>query len=318
MYAVAFHADGKHVLGGNDDGIRQWRLADGQEVAKQTGRDVWAISVSKDEKWIVCGTLKGVRVWDGEMRKEVIHVEDEIAVDVVDVSPDSTRFATGTYRGASIWSILTGQRLVGPLRLDGAINGVRFSPNGEHIATVWPSGIRIFDSHTGVELVSISTDQPDWGAITPFAWSGDGQRIFSASRDNKIRAFDASTGTQLTESQSFDINGTPSIALATNGKFIATLADRSITLLDTSTLARVGPVVEDDEQIRSVAISLDSTRLATGRHDGKIAIRDLRKILPELCGPVSVSICTLLCSIPHVDKMHGYLLANRLNKTRSC
>ena len=192
------------------------RLADGQEVAKQIGRDLWAISVSKDDKWILCGTSEGAGVWDGEMRKEVIHVEDEIAVDVVDVAPDSTRFATGTYRGASIWSILTGQRLAGPFRLDGAINGVRFSPNGEHIATAWSSGIRIFDSHTGVELVSISTDQPDWGAITPIAWSGNGQRIFSASRDNKIRAFDASTGTQLTESQSL-YNGTPSIALATNG-----------------------------------------------------------------------------------------------------
>ena len=303
MWAVAFHANGKHVLGANDDGIRQWRVADGQEVAKQTGRDVWAISVSKDDKWIVCGTSEGVRVWDGEMRKEVIHVEGKNMVDVVDVAPDSTRFATGTDRGANIWSIPTGQRLVRSLRLDSPINGVRFSPNGEHIAAACYKAIQIFDSQTGDKLVTIDADQPDWGAITPFAWSGDGQRIFSASRDKKIRAFDASTGTQLTESQSLH-DGTPSIGLATNGNFVAALAGRSVTFLDTSTLARVGPIIEGDERIRSVAISLDSTRLATGRHDGKIAIRDLRRILPELCGPVNVSIRTLLCSISHVDEIY--------------
>ena len=324
VWAVAFHPDGKHVLGGNDDGIRRWRLADGQEVAKQTGMKLQAICVSRDDKWIVCGTDgAGANVWDGEIHKKLIHVEGKTVVDAVDVSPDSTRFATGTRNGeASIWNILTGWRLAGPLKLDNFVSGVRFSPSGEHIAAACYTGIQIFDSQTGDKLVTINTDQPGWGATTPLAWSSKGQNIFAASREEKIRVFDPSTATQLAQSQilSGGDNDVPSIALGANGKFIATLQvkDQCISFLDTSTLALIGPVIQDSEGIRSVAISLDSTRLATGRHDGKIAIRDLRRILPELCGPVSVSICTLLCSIPHVDKMHGYLLANRLNKTRSC
>ena len=120
-------------------------------------------------------------------------------------------------------------------------------------------------------------------------WSG----IFAASRDQKFRVFDASTGTQLIESQIL-YDGTPSIALASNGKFVATIADQSITFLDTFTLARVGPGIEDGGGIWSVAISLDSTRLAAGRRDGKIVIHDLRKILPELYDPFDLRICAFI------------------------
>ena len=317
VWAVAFHADGKHVLGGNDTSIRRWRLADGQEVAKQTGMNLNSICVSRDDKWIVCGThQKGASVWDGELHEKIIHVEGEITVDAVDVSPNLTGFATGTRSNeVNIWSITTGQRLVGPLRLDNFVAGVRFSPSGEHIAATSFTGIQIFNSHTGDRLITIDADQPQWGATTPLGWSGDGQEIITESRDKKVRAFDASSGTQLAESQSLH-DGTPSIAIATEGNFIATLAHQSITFLDSSTLARIGPVIEDDEQIRSVAISLDNTRLATGRHDGKIVIRDLRKIFPELY-PVNVSIFALPCFISHIDKICRYLLTNRLNKTRS-
>lgn len=90
-------------------------------------------------KWIVCGTANGASVWDGELHQKAIEVEVGNEVDTVDVSTDSTSFATGTNKGhASVWSITTGgQRLVGPLRHADAfpITGVRFSASGEHFAT---------------------------------------------------------------------------------------------------------------------------------------------------------------------------------------
>lgn len=71
----------------------------------------FAISVSRDHKWIVCGTCEpeGASVWDAEVHAKAITVEggnQVTSVASVDVSPDSTRFATGTERaGVSIWSI---------------------------------------------------------------------------------------------------------------------------------------------------------------------------------------------------------------------
>ena len=308
-----FHPDGKHVLGGNDDGIWRWRLSDGQEVRKQTGTVVFAISVSRDQKWIVCGTQKGASVWDGEMQDRVVDVEGGKAVYAVDISPDSTRIATGTRnKEASIWSIRAGRRLVGPLAHDRHVTGIRFSPNGERIATAGNS-IRIFDSHTGDILVTINDviDTHPW-VCTPLAWSCDGQQIIAAPSDNKIGAFDASTGVQLTESQIL-YHGVHSIALPANGKFVATFADRSISFLDAATLACIGPVIEDGKRIRSVAISPDGAHLATGQWDGTIIIRDLVNILPDLYGPFNASICAFtLRSISHVDKIRRYPLANKL------
>ena len=34
VVTVAFHPNGKHILGGGKDGIRRWGLEDGQEVGK--------------------------------------------------------------------------------------------------------------------------------------------------------------------------------------------------------------------------------------------------------------------------------------------
>ena len=324
MYAVTFHPNGKHVLGGNEDGIRRWQLADGQEVGKQAGMELQAIAVSRDDKWVVCGTRKGASVWDGEMCKKAIDVESENDVWAVGISPDSTRFVTATDKAMSIWSLTSGERLVGPLEHDDHVSDVRFSPNGEHIAIAClDNSIRIIDSHTGVSLIAINTDVPQWGPATPLAWSSDGQEIFTASHDNKIRSFDTSTGSPLAESQPLHniSNIVHSIALAANGKFIAVFVLSSISFLDASTLTHIGPVIGDSDGklIRSIAISVDSSQLATGREDGKIVIRDLSKILPDSYGPFHVSRNLGMSNNPHPvsygDTLYRHLLARTHGKT---
>ena len=260
------------------------------------------------------------------MHEKVIKVEGTSWVWAVDISPDSTRFATGTGwpdHKASIWNITTGERLVGPLKHDGIVNGIKFSPNGEHLATAWGEGsIRIFDSRSGVELIMIKTDIPSRTPITPFAWSSDSKQIFAESH-NKIKAFDVSTGSQLAESQILrdGDNDVLSIALANNGKFVATFSDRSILFLDASTLTRIGFVIADGERIRSIDISVDSSYVATGRGDGKIVIHDLSNILPDSYGAFNVSICSFIIAHPHsmyhADKLCRYLLASMQNKTGS-
>ena len=254
-----------------------------------------AICVSRNHKWIVCGSFDGASVWDGEMDEKLVTVEGGNKALAVDVSPDSTRFATGTDKSeVSIWSITAGERLVGPLQHDNNVNGTKFSPSGEKIATACYRGsIRIFDSRNGDKLVTIDTQTPNIGAITPLAWSSDGQRVFATSNDDKIRSFDLSTGdSQLAALQMPSL--VHSLALAPNCKFIATFASQSISFLDASTLAQTGPVVEDNGQIESIAISQDSSYVATGRGDGRIAIRNLSQILPDLYGPFDVSICAFI------------------------
>ena len=291
MYAVTFHPDGKHLLGGGDDGIRRWQLADGQEVGKQTGMNLHAISVSRDGKWVVCGTRERASVWDAELHEEIIGVEGGNWVLAVDVSPDSTKFATGIFNSeVSIWDITSGERLVGPLKHGRDVNGVRFSPNGEYIATAcWGGSIRIFDSRKGSQLIDIdTTTRQAWG-ITPLAWSNDARRIFTVSQDNKIKSFAVSTGSQLAASPI--LNDSLSISLAGNDKFIAAVAKDALSFLDTPTLAKVGTAIQGEWV---AGISLDSGRVATGGVDGKIIIHDLANFLPDSYGPFQVSNCPLI------------------------
>ena len=297
VQAVAFHPDGMHLLCGSDGGIRRWRLADGQEVGKQTGTKLRAISVSRDGKWVACGSREGgASLWDAELHEKVVDVEGENSVYAVDVSPDSTRLATGTGFGdyeASIWSITTGERLVGPLKHDRGVTGIRFSPNGERIATCSHGGsVCIFDSRNGDQLLDIKTDTASTRPITPLVWSNDGQRIFTVSNDKRIRSFAASTGTQLAESPI--LNNNYSIALAGNGRFISTVAMHTISFLDTSTLVKIGTSIEDSERMWSIAISFDSSQIATGRADGKIIVHNLASFLPDSYSHSQVRNCLFI------------------------
>ena len=170
------------------------------------------------------------------------------------------------------------------------MNGIRFSPNGEQIATVCSSSIRIFDARSGGELIHIKTAMPSARAITPLVWSDDGRRIFVAADDNKVKCFEVSTRSLLAESETLNDGDVESIALVTNGKLITAYTGHNILFLNTSTLTRVSPVIEESVRIESIALSPDSNYLATGQRDGKIAVRNLGSILPDLCGPSHVSI----------------------------
>ena len=306
VWIVAFHPDGKHFFDGTRHEIRRWRVADGQELRKQTDSETtYAISVSKDERWLVCGTTSGASVWDAELREKVITVESGKHVFSVDVAPDCTKFATGTTgHKATIWSITTGRKLIGPLEHGGDVNGVKFSPDGGRLATACYGDptIRIFDAHNGDQLITIENPIPI-NSFLPIVWSTHGQRLFAVSEDYKIKSFDSPTGSPLAEWQIHgNSDGPMSVALSANGKFIASSAGCCVSFWDTSTLAQLG-IVEDSNGIHCIALSPDDCRLATGSIDsGKTIIWDLSSILPGSYLSYNVSTALLKSTMTFIHK----------------
>ncbi|KAF8549671.1 WD40 repeat-like protein [Imleria badia] len=242
------------------------------------------IAVSQDGRLIACGGSDGLaEVWDLKTNQKVVQLEaSAVRVFAVDVSPDSTRFATGASQNVTVWSIPTGQLLLGPWKHADSIAAVKFSPAGDRIATAtWErNSIRLYDSSDGRLLLDIP-DRVSSPYNTSLAWSNDGRQLFVASHAGKIKSFHVSGSLLSWTEWNIQTNNQPaSIALAYNEKFIASASSRFVSFWDTSTLAQIGPVIEHSERVWSIALSKDGY-LVSGGDDKKITLRNLRDILPQ-------------------------------------
>ncbi|KAF8552461.1 hypothetical protein OG21DRAFT_1511487 [Imleria badia] len=293
IYSVLFAEDGKQILSGGAEGmLRRWRVDDGHEAGEpvQTeGREIWAASLSPDHRWLVFGLNQkpNVRVLDAQTHQKVLDIDgDKYSVLSVDISPDSTKFATGsTDNLASIWSITTGERLVGPLQHECFVVAVRFSPTGDCIATATGvSGgqsyyIRIFDSESGHQLLFIPCRF--FSQIsTPLVWSADGHQLFAASF-NEVKRFDTSTGGLLSTWSVPGGGSRTSIVLSHNQKFAAIIAYGSLSFWDTATEKQISTDFDHASDVWSIALSPSNDCIATGETNGKVTLRSLRDILPR-------------------------------------
>ncbi|KAF8547367.1 hypothetical protein OG21DRAFT_1501611 [Imleria badia] len=288
-FAIAFFPDGEPehlVSGGSAKTVRRWQAKDGREVARRSmksGGTICDVAVSPDGNWILSGGNFGVAAWNATTHAKVIQFDwpYEKCVWAIDVSPDSTRFATASLdRTVCIWSIPAGEQLLGPLTHEDAVASVRYSPRGDRIATatVKCHSVRVYDSHDGGLLCNIVVADLSLSS-TPFTWSLNGQLFFVSG--GKIQCFDASTGAVLQQWNIPCSSSFSSIALSSTGSFIACSLDRSISFWDTSTRNRIGPIIAHSHTVNSLALSPKDAFLASGGYDKKITLRDLRAILPR-------------------------------------
>ncbi|KAI9456188.1 WD40-repeat-containing domain protein [Boletus coccyginus] len=287
IYSVAFLVDGKHVVGGDDKGkIRRWRVEDGQEVgtAMDAGSFVLNIEVSRDGKWIVGGTGGGqVTVWNAETwhSKVTEFQAHSRGVRAVDVSPDSTKIATGSDDKTScVWSLSTGKKLLGPWKHENAVVAAKFSPDGCLIATATDcSSVRVYDSRNGSLLVEFPVKVNSW-LNQSLAWASDSKQLFALSHDGYIHHVNVSAKTTLSKWRIHTTNLDPTcIALASNGTFVATSGDSSVSLWDTTTHKQIGAVITYTHRIWSMSISSSYDLVTSG--DKSVSLRILCGFLPS-------------------------------------
>ena len=287
VWSLVFLEDGRHILTGAEDGmIRQWRVEDGREVGQpfRASSGIQSLALSGDRKWVVSGEERLATVWNRITHQCAFTVDEHTNwVRTVDVSPDSTRFATGsTDHKVYIWDISTGIRLVGPLRHEKHVVAVKFSPDGNYLASIsLCRELRIYNAENGELLRSVSVKTH---STNPIAWSSDSRRIFVICSDGAIRQIFVDTGTFISEWTTpgeLD-NSFVSVALPRNGRFIASFVGRTLSLWDTSTTERFGPVFDHPRNSRlwSIALSLDNNYIATGGENGVVTLRNLNNIIP--------------------------------------
>ena len=285
---VAFLVDGKHVVSGDEAGkIRRWRVEDGMQVGTPMDVGSWVrnIAVSRDGKWIVSGTSGLVQVWNADDGKKVTQTGGHSDwVTAVDVSPDSTKIAGGSDDNTiRVWSLSTGQKLLGPWECNGRVFSVKFSPNGRLIATATWRSVLIYDSRHGNFVLDVPI-RVAHSHNHSLAWSSNGKHLFVVS-PGKVICLDPFTGAMLSQ---WSTHGDKynCIALASNGAFIATSFGSSVSFWDTTTHEQLGSVIEHTDIVGCMAISANDDIVIAGGWE--ITLRSLCSILPSsYCNTVS-------------------------------
>ena len=260
--ALTFTANKKYLVTGHEEEVQMWRVKDGTQVARmKTGHPVLSLAASKNGKWITAGTYKELLVWDARTYEEIIKHWEGNWIRSVDFSPDSTRLVGGTdNKTAIIWDLATGKQ-VQTLRHPNYVISAKYSPRGDRIATATKFGhVQVWDSYDGCLLVDIDVK------VTPyfnngFVWFNDHLLVVS---DNKIKEFDASTGSKVSEWSVPDTNSESCIALPSHEQFIAFSSIRTITFWDLSTHNQLPLTLQHPKYIRSIAFSPDDQVLAIG------------------------------------------------------
>jgi WD40 repeat protein/DNA-binding SARP family transcriptional activator len=231
---------------------------------------------SPDGRWLASGHINGaVRIWDattGEQRFLVAgHTSDASALDW---SPDSSRLATagGGDGTARVHEITEGgvRELVAVSAQDTA-NGmaaVAFSPDGERIMTSdWAIvSTKVWDvsERAGAEwanLPSAATRLGD-GAFLP-----DGRTLVGIDPDGGVARWDVETGERaagldLVVPEYALWEGATSLAPSPDGKLVASITERGLSLHDLATGREVAPLPTVEGFVTDLEWTRDGTHLA--------------------------------------------------------
>jgi WD40 repeat protein len=244
----------------------QLRLADvttGKSVLrleKKTG--ILSADLSPDARTVATGGQdKVVRLWDvgsGRMLREMKgHTNWVFAVRF---SPDGKSLATCAGDALRLWDV-AGGKLVREIPEGGG--HLAFSPDGKALATASHDSIHLWDVATGHKLRQLK-GHGSWN-IPDLAFSADGKRLVSGSRDSTVALWDVTTGERLHHFEGHQ-GAVMCLAFSPDGKRLASGGSEDGTLLvwDVATAKRLHRCPGHDPWVLCVAYSPDGKTIATG------------------------------------------------------
>ncbi|KAG2367816.1 WD40-repeat-containing domain protein [Suillus spraguei] len=278
--AVVHLPDRRHIITDLESGAQigeEWR---------DKNDAVWSMALSPNGKIIASGSGgsdQKVRLWDVGTRKVIANWTGHTdAVCALCWSADGELIASGSWGGtARVWDV-TGHQWV---------YAVTYSPDSSRLATGGDTddAVKIWDVKTGELFTTLHHER----MVYSLAWTSDGQKLISGSL-GPIRIFDTATWQQIAilDGHSKWVNA---ISLAQNNRLLASVSDDVACLWNLDTNLQVGPPLQHDKILTSVAFSLDGKVLATGCKNENAYTWDVHAILKK------ADLEDLLPSIPNIN-----------------
>jgi WD40 repeat protein len=125
-----------------------------------------------------------IKVWDAQTGQELLALKDG-GVNV-SFSPDGKRLAsTSLERTVKVWDAQTGKEL---FIFQGGGHNVAFSPEGRRLASADGERLKVWDMHTGEELLTLKMHT---GGLGNVFFSPDGHRLAGVGWDGPVTIWDA-------------------------------------------------------------------------------------------------------------------------------
>lgn len=227
----------RHVLSEAQDGEL------GAFAEKATRVVAAALSPDGTRALAAGGNDTAVMFWDVERGKLIHRLEGHGSwLKSVAFSPDGSRAASG---GGGSWQVVNGQR-----------------PGGDDFS------VRIWDLDRGKQLQALTGHTL---AVTGVAFTPDGERIVSCSRDSSVRLWSVGGGNEIRRFEGHSAEAL-CLAVSSNGGLVASGSWGAVLLWDLETGQFVKRFDGHHGNVVSVAISPDNGTLLTGGHDGTIRL----------------------------------------------
>jgi WD40 repeat protein len=255
VWNVVFNHDGTRLASvGGDGTVKIWDTSNNREVPAFRGATDAATGVSfSADGQRMCSAMKAdpktgenvIKIWDANSGQEILAIRQPPGnrlLRVVTISPDGRRVAAGygSFDEAKnryvsgdvwVWDAQTGVELATLNGHSWAVVGLAFSPDSSRLVSCasnpsgWgrydqgkPCEVKVWDAGNGEELFALVGHN---SFVDSVAYSPDGKRLATLSRDNTLKLWDAQTGRELV-SLPVQVTGVTSIvAFSPDGKRLA-------------------------------------------------------------------------------------------------
>jgi WD40 repeat protein/beta-lactamase regulating signal transducer with metallopeptidase domain len=281
VFCLAFSPDGALLAsGGYDRSIRLWDVKKSEPLAVLSRHrgSVRALAFHPRGGILAsAGADRSIRLWDLAKKEEAQQVKGhEDCVRALAYAPDGRLASASEDRKVKLWGPDGNQlRELALTTQEVTALSLAFTPRGRLLAIGDGASLLLAD---GTTLARISSMSRHLQPVSAVAISPDARSLYTAGRDQAIKAWSAGSERRLWES-SFGSEGSKAWLhrYSPDGQWLAIAGEGRPLSVRPATVGASRPLAEEITAVQGAALSPDGKTFALACHDGTIVLADSEK-----------------------------------------